>query len=95
MSPPISPKPLSVDTDPEVEAVWIAMQRERGSLWRLNRAIELTTLCWRAGLQAVRQAHPGLSRQEQDFIFLKERYGEELAGGAIAARVAQGFYDEP
>lgn len=43
-------KPLSSDTPLDIERIWIAAQRERGPLWRLRRAVEMTELCWRGAL---------------------------------------------
>lgn len=86
-------KPLSSDTPLEVEKVWLAMQRQRGPLWRLRRAVEMTTFCWRAGQEAVRRAHPDASTCEQDRILLTQRYGAELADGFIRRRQEIGFYD--
>ncbi len=86
-------KPLSADTPLEVEKVWLAMMRERGPQWRLRRAVELTSLCWRAAQDAVRRAHPQASPRERDLLLLRERYGEDLARGVIRRREEQGFYD--
>ena len=86
-------KPLSPDTPLDVERVWLDMQRERGPEWRLRRCAEMTSLCWRAGKEAVKRAHPRASQKERDLIFLRQRYGEELAAGAVRARKEKGFYD--
>lgn len=42
------PRPLSEDTPLEVERVWIEMLRDRGPARRLERAVTLTSICWRA-----------------------------------------------
>jgi len=86
-------EPLSADTPLEVERVWIALQRERGPLWRLRRAVEMTSFCWRAAQDAVRRAHPDASPQERDRLLLRERYGDEIAEGVVRARQEKGFYD--
>lgn len=85
-------KPLSADTPLDVERIWLDAQRQRGALWRLRRAIEMTSLCWRAAQQAVRRAHPRATPAERDQILLAQRYGEELADEVVRARSAKGFY---
>ncbi len=86
-------RPLSADTPLEVERVWLAMQRQRGPLWRVRRAVELTSLCWRAAQDAVRRAHPEASPQEQDRLLITQRYGEKIAREVVRLREEKGFYD--
>jgi hypothetical protein len=85
--------PLSSDTPLDVERIWLDLQRRRGPLWRLRRAVELTSLCWRAAQEAVRRAHPGATRQERDRLLLAHRYGEEIAVEVVRRRELKGFYD--
>lgn len=85
-------KPLSRDTPLDVEGVWIAAQRERGPLWRLRRAIEMTELCWRGAREAVRRARPEATPVEQDLLLLTQRYGAELAREVVQRRREAGFY---
>ncbi len=85
-------RPLSADTPLEVEQIWLAAQRQRGPLWRLRRAVDLSSLCWRAAQEAVRRAHPAATPAERDRILLAQRYGEELASEVVRLRTAKGFY---
>jgi len=88
-----APRPLSPDTPLDVERIWLDLQRRRGPLWRLRRAVELTSLCWRAAQEAVRRAHPDATRQERDRLLLAHRYGEEIAVEVVRRRELKGFYD--
>ena len=89
----VSMELLSLDTPPDVERVWLQIQRQRGPAWRLRRAIDMTVFCRMAAREAVRRALPGASRQEQDLRLLTELYGTELAHGFVARRAELGFYD--
>lgn len=86
-------KPLSRDTPLEVERVWLAALRERGPLASLRRAVELTSLCWRAAAEAARRARPEATPAERDQLLLTERYGAEIAREVVRLRQEKGFYD--
>lgn len=86
-------KPLSADTPIEVERVWIAMQRERGPLWRLRRAVDMTRFARQAARAAIRRAHPQATPREQDLLLLTELYGEDAARGVVRRREEMGFYE--
>ena len=83
-------KPLSSDTPPEIERLWIAGLRQKGPVWRLRRLASLTNLCWRAASEAYQRARPRASDRERVLWLLQERYGSDLARrvGALAARKA-------
>lgn len=85
-------RPLSADTPLDVERIWLDAQRQRGPLWRLRRAVEMTSLCWRAAQEAVRRAHPQATPAERDRILIAQRYGEELADEVVGLRTEKGFY---
>lgn len=85
-------RPLFADTPLEVERVWLAAQRRLGPAGRLERAAEMTDLCWYASWQAVRRAFPDAAPAEQDRIFLTAQYGAELAAEVVRRRTERGFY---
>lgn len=85
--------PLSRDTSEEAERVFIEAQRRMTPDERLQRAVEMTELCWTAAEEAVRRAHPNAPRSEQDRIFLAAQYGPDLADRVMHYRLDQGFYD--
>jgi hypothetical protein len=84
----IEPRSSSRDTPLDVEREWIALQRERGGAWRVQRAIELSSFCWHQQRDAFHRAHPGASEHDCDAYLLRERYGEELAMKVLAHRDA-------
>jgi hypothetical protein len=83
-------KPLSPDTPPEIERLWIAGLRQKGPVWRLRRLVSLTHLCWRAASEAYQRARPCTSDREQELWLLQERYGSDLVRRveALVARKA-------
>jgi len=85
-------KPLSPDTPLEVERIWLALQREQGSLWRLRRAVTMTSFCLRAAREAVRRAYPDAGREELDRLLFAQRYGTEVANELVRRRAEKGFY---
>ncbi len=86
-------KPLSSDTPIEVERVWVAMQRERGPVWRLRRVADMIRFARQAACEAIRRAHPEASQREQDLLLLTELYGADAARGVVRRREEMGFYD--
>ena len=85
-------KPLSPDTPLDVEEVWLSSQRQRGPQWRLQRAVEMTHLCWQAAQEAEKRAHPDASPKERDLRLTTLRYGEELAQELVRLKEKRGFY---
>jgi len=86
-------RPLFADTPLDVEEVWLAAQRRLQAVGRLERAVELTDLCWYAAWDAVRRAFPDAAPDEQDRLFLTAQYGAELAAEVVQKRREKGFYD--
>ncbi len=85
-------KPLSSDTPLEVERIWLALQCEHGPLWRLRRAVTMTSFCLRAAREAVRRAYPDAGPQERDRLLFAKRYGTEVANELVRRRAEKGFY---
>lgn len=72
-------KTLSRDTHPKAEEVLIGLIRKASVAKRISRMHSLTRTILRLSKRAIAKAHPGLSEQELNMLFVKIHYGEELA----------------
>ena len=72
-------KTQSIDTDPRVEAVQIALLRQAGAAKRawLLRSLSQTVI--RLSRDAIRRVNPGYTEAELKILFVKYCYGDELA----------------
>ncbi len=72
-------KTQSIDTHPKAEEVQIALLRKASPAKRawLMRSLSQTVL--RLSRRAFRRAHPDLSEQELNLLFVKHCYGDDLA----------------
>jgi hypothetical protein len=68
------------DTSPAMEEKQISMIRKAGIAERLRRMRSLSRTVIRLSRRAISRAHPSLSQQEIDLIFISLHYGEEIAG---------------
>lgn len=74
------------DTDPETMRVWCQMMRDAPPGRKMDRVASLIRLVRANARRAVREAHPGWSRQRADVEFVRIHYGEDLARG-VAGRL--------
>jgi hypothetical protein len=87
-------KPLSLDTPPHVEQLWMAGLRDKGPLWRLRRLVDMTSLCWQAAYGAFQRARPEATPMEREAWLLQERYGNDLVHRVMELRQAQALCGE-
>ena len=72
-------RPMSVDTSPEVERVWIEGIRRRTPQQRLKMALNLGTMVRRLAWQGLCGRFPNNTERERRMRFLALMYGPKLA----------------
>lgn len=81
-----APRPLSRDTPLDVERRWLAMLREKGPAFRLEKTMELSSACRRLAMAAYCRVHPDASPREQRDWMLRTCYGDDVADRYFAWR---------
>ncbi len=79
--------PLSPDTSPRAEEVWINLLRQASDARRFSMMSNLSATVIRWSRQALREARPGATDDELAVEFVRLNYGAALAAG-LAARLA-------
>jgi hypothetical protein len=69
----------SIDTNPEVEKVLIALLRTLSTEERLNRTLNFSSSIINLSKRAISRANPELSEDERNLLFVEYHYGVELA----------------
>jgi len=67
------------DTHPDAERVQIELLRQAGPERRVAMACALTDQVMAMSKAAISRAHPGLSKIEQDLLFIDVHYGRAVA----------------
>lgn len=93
----ITARPLSRDTDPEFEKLWIEGIRRRGGLASLSRCIQMSGEARKAAREGIRRSRPDLDPEGQDLLFLEVQYGDQFSEAdrleIVRLRRSKGFYD--
>jgi len=74
----------SRDTHPEIERVLVALLAQTTPQRRLELGLLLSQDAMALAQQALVQAHPHLSQEEQRLLFVEVTYGKDLAERARA-----------
>lgn len=69
----------SRDTRPEAERVLIESLRQKTLAQRLDIACTLSEAVIRLARKALYKAHPGVSAEELNLLFIELNYGQDLA----------------
>jgi hypothetical protein len=69
----------SPDTDPETEAVWIAMLRGLPAHRKFAQVQSLTETVLSLSRRAIARRSPGLGEDELAVLFVRYQYGDALA----------------
>ena len=69
----------SRDTRPEAERVQIELLSKASTERRLELGLSLSQTALRIARQAIAQAHPQASEEEQKLLFVEVTYGKDLA----------------
>ena len=77
MSPPFPSSPL--DTTPDAERVPLALIRAATVPRRLHLALSLPATVINLARRAIARAHPDVSQDERDLLFVERHYGAVLA----------------
>jgi hypothetical protein len=72
-------KTQSIDTDPRIEAVQIALLRKAGTAKRAALMRSLSQTLIKLSRRTLRELNPELSEQELKVLFVRHCYGDELA----------------
>jgi hypothetical protein len=72
-------KTLSSDTDPETEAVWLAMLRGLPAHRKFAQVRSLTETVLTLSRRAIARKHPNASEDELAVLFIRYQYGDTLA----------------
>ena len=80
--------PLSHDTSPQAEEVWLNLLREATVARRFALMSNLSASVIRWSRQALREARPSANDNELAVEFVRLNYGDALAAG-VAARLAR------
>ena len=78
----MEPKPLSLDTSPEVERLQIERWREMTPAQKLGLVSGLSRAVNRLAMIGIRERHPQASRREQFLRFAMLTLGPDLARAA-------------
>ena len=81
--------PLSADTDPVAEEVWIRLLRNASEARRFRLVSSLSASVIRWSQAAMRDARPDAREQDLRVEFVRLNYGEALAD-AVRTRLAAG-----
>ena len=73
-------KTQSADTSPEIEQVQFEILRNMSVAQRVELGRGLIRLALRSARRAIQEAHPEANEQEIALIFIRQNYGEEIAG---------------
>ena len=69
----------SLDTNPKMEAIQIALIRKSSIARRISRLRSLSQTVIQLSQRAIMRANPELSEQELEYKFVTYHYGNELA----------------
>ena len=72
-------KTQSIDTHPHVEEIHIGLIRRASIATRIARMRALTTTILRLSQNAIAKANPQLDKAEQNILFVRYHYGDDLA----------------
>jgi len=73
-----------LDTEKTAENVQLELLRAKTPAQRSRLACSLTHTAIFHAKRAIERAHPGLSQEERDLLFIDVHYGKELAGDVRA-----------
>ena len=73
-----------LDTEKAAENVQLELLRAKTPAQRSRLVCSLTHTAIFHAKRAIERAHPGLSQQERDLLFIEVHYGKELAGDVRA-----------
>lgn len=74
----------TIDTNPEIEKVQIALFRQATTVERLKRVWSLSETVIKLSRRAIARANPDLSQSELDLIFIETHYGKNTAPPLIS-----------